>query len=300
MISTSPELSDTYGNTTIIASLSSPPVLGRVTVNYCVRGSPFVDIAYITRSEHRLSTLVALTERPRSRSELCELAGVSSSTMRRTLGEFDERLWVRKDGYQYVATRLGEAIASGVQALVERVETERKLRSVWHWLPDAISELPFETWSELTITIADPDAPYRPVERFKSLLLEATTVRFVHPEVGLMDLCFDLLHQLVGEGVEMTLIDRPECHAYFLSTYPERSTEMVRHDGFTILEHDDLPPYGVGLLDERVTISCYEEDSGTVHAVLDTEAPAVREWANAVYETHRSGARHAETQQRVE
>ena len=220
--------------------------------------------------------------------------------MRRTLDEFDDRLWIRKDEYQYVATRLGEAIASGVVDLIERVETERKLRDVWHWLPDAIGDFPFETWSELAITVAEPDAPYRPVRRFESLLRETTTVRFLHPEVALMDQCFPLLHQLVGEGVEMTLIDRPECHTYFLSTYPERSSEMVERNTFTILEHDDLPPYGIGLLDGCVTISCYEEGSGTVHALIDTDAPAVREWAKPVYETYKAGARRVELPQSVE
>lgn len=262
--------------------------------------SPIVDIAYLARSEHRISTLVALTERPRSRSELCELTGVSSSTMRRTLDEFNDRLWIRKDGYQYAATRLGEAIASGMEDLIERVETERELRSVWQWLPDAISEFPFETWSELTVTVAEPDAPYRPVGRFESLLRETTTVRFLRPEVALMDLCFDLLYQLIGEGVDVTLIDRPECHRYFLSTYPDRSSEMIQQDNFTVLEHKDLPSYGTGLLDERITISCYERDSGTVHALIDTDAPAVREWAESLYESHRADARHVEPQKSAE
>jgi len=220
--------------------------------------------------------------------------------MRRTLNEFDDRFWIRKDGYQYVATRLGEAIASGMRDLIDRVETERSLRSVWGLIPDAISDLPVETWPELTITIADPDAPYRPVGRFKSLLQETTTVRFLHPEVGLMDLCFDLLYQLVAEGVDMTLIDRPECHAYFLSEYPNRSSELIQRDNFTVLEDDDFPPYGVCLHDECVTISFYEEDSGTVHAIIDTEAPTVREWANAVYEAHRSSAHRLAPQQSVE
>lgn len=264
------------------------------------RNSPIADIAYLARSEHRVPTLVALTERSRSRSELCELAGVSSSTMRRTLDEFEDRIWIRKDGYQYVATRLGEAIASGMEELIERVQTERKLRSVWHWLPDAISEFPIEMWSELTITVADPDSPYRPVGRFESLLRETTTVRFLRPEVALMDPCFGVLYQLIGDGVDMTLIDRQECHSYFLSTYPERSSEMVQQDNFTILEHDDLPPYGIGLLDECVTISCYEQDSGTVHALIDTDAPAVREWAKSVYDAYRADAWHIEPQQNVE
>lgn len=276
------------------------PFMGVGNVEQRTVDSAFADIAYLTRSEHRVSTLVALTERPRSRSELCESTGVSSSTMRRTLDEFDDRLWVRKDGYQYVITRLGEAIASGVEDLLDRVETERKLRAVWHWLPDAISEFPFETWSDLTVSTAEPDAPYRPVRRFQSLLEQTTTVRFLRPEVALMDPCFDLLHRLVGEGLDVTLIDRPDCHTYFLSTYPDRSSEMLQRDNFTVLEHDELPPYGIGLLDEHVTISCYERDSGTVQALVDSDTPAVREWAESAYETYRSSADPVEPRPSVE
>ncbi len=262
--------------------------------------SPVSDIAYLTRSDHRIRTLVALTERPRSRSELCELTGVSSSTMRRTLDEFDERCWVRKDEYQYVATRLGETIASGMERLIERVETERKLRHIWDWLPDAVSDLPFETWSELTITIAEPEMPYRPVNRFESLLGETTALQFLCPGVALMDLCFERLYRLVVGGADVTFIDRPECHAYFLSTYPNRCVEMMKQDNFTVLAHDSLPSYGVGLLDRCVTVSCYEQDSGTVHALADSDAPPVREWAERVYETYRSSACRFEPQQSVE
>lgn len=68
------------------------------------REQPLEDIAYLARSEHRVPTLVALTVRPRSRSELWEMAGVSSSTIRRTLTEFENRGWVRKEGYKYEAT----------------------------------------------------------------------------------------------------------------------------------------------------------------------------------------------------
>ena len=264
------------------------------------RDSPIDDIAYLARSEHRVPTLVALTERPRSRSELCELAGVSSSTVRRTLDEFEDRIWIRKDGYQYVATLLGEAIASGMEELIERVETERQLRDVWPMLSDEVGEFPVETWSELTVTVADPDCPYRPVDRFESLLRETTTVRFLHPEVALMEPCLDVLHKVVDDGVEVTLIDRPECHEYFVSTHPDRSREMVGQDNFSVLLHDDLPPYGVGLLDDGVTISCYEQSSGTVQAVIDTDAPTVREWAESVYETHTAEARHVEPPKIVE
>jgi predicted transcriptional regulator len=254
-------------------------------------GSPVDDIGYLSRSEHRIPMLVSLTDRPRSRSELCELNDVSSSTARRTLSEFEDRTWVRKEGYQYVATRLGEAIAAGMEGLIDLFETERKLRDIWHWVPDEVIEVPTETWSEMTVTLPEPDSPYRPVNRFKSLLQQTNEVRYLRPEVALMEPCFDALLLLIDAGVDMTLIDRPSCHAYFITTYPERSLEMEKRDNFTVLEHDELPQCGIGLLETRITISCYEQDSGSVQALIDTDVPAIREWAESTYASFEIDAR---------
>lgn len=107
-------------------------------------GSPIDDIAYLARSEHRAPTLVALTVRPRSRSELWEMTGVSSSTIRRTLREFEGRSWIRRNEYQYEATPLGAFVASAVAELIERVEVERTLRHVWQWLPNEESGFTLE------------------------------------------------------------------------------------------------------------------------------------------------------------
>lgn len=46
-----------------------------------------------------------------------------------------------------------------MEDLLERVETERKLRDVWNWLPDEVGDFPVETWTDLTVTVADPDPP---------------------------------------------------------------------------------------------------------------------------------------------
>ena len=106
-----------------------------------------------------------------------------------------------------------------------------------------------------------------------------------------MEPCLDVLFRLLNDGASVTLIDRPSCHAYFFSTYPERSSAMVGRDNFTVLEHDELPPCGIGLLDDRVIISCFEEDSGTVQALIDTDAQTVREWAESLYASFEAEAR---------
>lgn len=216
---------------------------------------------------------------------------MSSSTIRRTLREFEKRNWIRKEGYRYESTQLGTVIASGMEELIDRVEAERELREIWQWLPDEIGEFPVETWMAMTVTAAEPDSPYCPVNRFVSLLESTDELRFLRPEIALMDPCFDALFRLVEEGMRVTLIDRPSCHRYFLSTYPERSTELIERKNFTVLEHDELPPHGIGLLDDRIVVSCYEEGSGIVQALIDTDTPAVREWAESTYASFEREAR---------
>lgn len=254
------------------------------------------DVAYLTRSEHRISSLVALSNGPYSRSELCEVSGVSSSTIRRTLREFEQRSWIRKTGHQFEATQLGVFVASAMQDLIASMETERKLRTVWHWLPDDVGEFPIETWEDLCVTVAEPDSPYRPINRFDSLLRNTSRFRCVRPEIALMEPCFDLLFQLVEDGADVTLIDRPDSHEYFLSTYPERSARLMERDSFTVLEHESLPAHGVGLLDDRVAIGCFEQNSGTVQALIDADAPAVREWAESIFAAYRADARPLDSQ----
>jgi len=254
-------------------------------------GASIDDIAYLVRSEHRVSTLVALTEHPLSRSELRELTGVSSSTMRRTLGEFEDRHWIRRIGYQYEATQLGAFVASAMVELIDRFETERKLRDVWHWLPGEETGFTIETCSDAVVTVAEADDPYRPVNRFASLLRETDRFRFVGLDVALLEPCKDELRQRIIDGMHAEIIDSPSSARCVLSTYPEHCSEPLESGNLTVRLHDDLPPYGVSIFDDRIAISGYDSDSGTVPVLFDTDDPAAREWAEKTFEFYRRGAR---------
>lgn len=264
-----------------------------------MRDSPLGDIAYLTRSGHRVSTLVALTDRPRSRSELCELTGVSSSTVRRTLDEFENRSWIRKEGYQFVATTLGERIASGMQELLERVEAERKLRDVWHWLPDDVIEFTIERSSETTVTVADHDAPYRPIGRFRSLLQDADQFRFLGVDIALLEPCREEFRQRIRDGMQAEIINPPNAAQYVLATYPELCAEILESGNLNPLVHDDVPPYGLSFFDDRIAVNDYDPDSAGVEVLLDTDTPVAHEWAESVYTTYKAEARPLEYRQLV-
>ncbi|WP_129114756.1 helix-turn-helix transcriptional regulator [Halegenticoccus tardaugens] len=257
--------------------------------------SPIDDVGYIARSEHRALALVALSVRPRSRSELWELTGVSSSTIRRTLREFETRNWIRRNGYRYETTQLGAFVTDAMEGLIERIETERELRDVWDWFPSEESGFTVEMCSDAVVTVAKPDDPYRPVNRFTSLLGRTNEFRFVGFDVALLEPCKDVLRQRIVDGMETEIVDPPSGAKYILSTYPDHCAEPLESGNLSVLSHDELPPYGIGFFDDRIAVSCNDQDSGTVRALIDTDAPSAREWAESTYERYRSEARPLES-----
>lgn len=254
-------------------------------------GSPLEDVEYLARSDHRVAALEALAERPQSRADLRALTGASASTIGRTLRAFDERNWVSRDGPQYEATPLGAFVASGMRALLDRIETEQRLRSVWRDLSPEADAFPVEFLDGATVTVAAAENPYRPVNRFASLLRETERFRFVGTDLALLEPCKDDLRRRIVDGMEAEIIDPPHVARYVLSTYPEHCAEPLESGRLTVMLHDDLPPYGVSLFDERIAVSYYDRNSGTVRALIDTAAPDARDWAEAIFERYRRTAR---------
>lgn len=246
-------------------------------------GSLIEDVAYLARSDHRVTTLIDLTVRPRSRSELWEAAGVSSSTIRRTLREFEDRGWIRRDEYRYEATPLGAFIASAMADLIDRFETERQLRDVWQWLPGEETGFTIEMCTGARVTRADADDPYGPVNRFMSLVREADEFRFAGIDVALLEPCKEELCQQIVDGMEAEVVEPPRVAQYIRSTCPELFSQALESGNLTVRLHDDLPGYGVGLLDDRVAICGYDAESAAVRVLVDSDESALTEWADSAF-----------------
>jgi predicted transcriptional regulator len=250
-------------------------------------GTPIDDIAYLARSEHRAPTLIALTVRPRSRSELWEMTGVSESTIRRTLGEFEDRDWVYRDGYQYEATQLGAFVASAVAELIDRVETERKLRGVWRSLPDEDTGFTIEMCADATVTVADPEDPARPIVRFCTLIEASEQLRVTGLDVAMLDSCKDELCDRIVDGMQAELINPPRVASYVRSNCPEQFSTALESGNLDVRLHDDLPPFGVGIFDDRIAVIGYDREAVSVRVLVDTDDPDAREWAESTFDSHR-------------
>ncbi|GGN95010.1 MULTISPECIES: helix-turn-helix transcriptional regulator [Haloarcula] len=249
--------------------------------------TPIDDIAYLTRSEHRAPTLIALTVRPRSRSELWEMTGVSESTIRRTLSEFEERDWVQRDGYQYEVTQLGAFIASAMAELIDRVETERKLRDVWRLLPGEDSGFTIDMCSDATVTVAEPENPSRPIARFCSLLEDTERLRFTGLDVAMLDSCKQELCERIVDGMETELINPPRVANYIRSDCPGLFSEALESGNLDVRLHDALPPFGVSIFDDRIAVTGYDREAVTVRVLVDTDDADARDWAESTFTSHR-------------
>lgn len=253
--------------------------------------SPLDDIEFLARSEHRVTALAALARRSQSRADLLEITGSSTSTIGRTLHEFEERHWITKDGHQFEATQLGRFVAAGMRELIDRLETEQQLRDVWQWLPSETSGFTIEMTSDAVVTVAEADDPYGPVNRFVSLLQATDRFRFVGYDVALLEPCKDELRQRILDGMQTEVIDPPSVARYILSAYKKHCSETLESGNLTVQMHEELPTYGISLFDDRIAISGYNTESGTVQVLLDTDASATREWAESTYRSYRREAR---------
>ncbi|MEM4781825.1 MAG: MarR family transcriptional regulator, partial [Halalkalicoccus sp.] len=206
--------------------------------------------------------------------------------------EFERRNWIRKTGYRYEATQPGSYVAAAMTELIERVETERKLRDVWHWLPDDVSDLRIELFADAVVTVASATDPYCPVNRFVALLETTDRFQLLGSDLALLEPCRELFcRRIVDDGMEAEIIDPPYVSEYVLSTYPEHCSKTLGSGNLAVWVHEELPTYGLGLFDDRVSIAGYDSDSGTIRVLIDTDAPEVREWAESTYESYRRAAR---------
>lgn len=266
-----------------------------------VRARPSIaDVAYLTRSAHRVTILEALSEHPLRRYELLELTGVSRSTVGRTLREFEERRWVRRDGPRYETTQTGAFVATAMTELIERLEAERQLRDVWQYLPFESTELRLEMVTDAVVTVAEADDPYAPVNRFVSLLDGTDRLRFIGSELALFEPCRDAFRRQVVDGMRAEIIDPPDVSRHIRAVYPDHCAETIASGNLTVRLHDELPAYAIGLFDDRVAICGRDPTSGTVRVLVDTDSTAVRRWAASVYDAYRRESRPLELESALE
>lgn len=245
----------------------------------------FDHIRFLADSPSRIAVLEALQAGPRERNDLQETVDVSRSTINRILDGLTERGWLARDGHQYRITPSGRNVTAQFTTLLETIESDWQLHEVVHWLPTENPGFDTKLFADATITKADPSAPYRPIERLMELGADAGAARTrsfgTRPLPGYFD------QWELHEGSTAEIIFSPLVIEAIRRSPPDGTAELLTAGRLSFRVHDDLP-CGLTLYDDRVAFCGYDQTTGMLHAVVDTDSSDAFEWAEAIYESYHS------------
>ncbi|MDJ1430557.1 transcriptional regulator [Halostagnicola sp. A-GB9-2] len=250
------------------------------------------DVEFLVSSSHRVGVLNALMEHPRDRNELRETTGASSPTMGRILSDFETRRWIEREGHTYRLTGSGEFVADRLAEFLEAMALERRLRDISPWLPYELDGFCVDLLTDAVVSYPGPGYPYEPLERNEHLLEETETIRgfgMVLLKASVLEDFFDR----VFDGLEVEMIYPPHVFEAILNWNSEVVCEAVELDTHTVYLHDDLPSSewcGICLSDTRLSICCYEPDTGTLRSLVDTDTARAYEWGESIIERYRTEA----------
>ncbi len=256
-------------------------------------------IEFLARSEHRVMTLEALSEKRHDRRDLCATTGASDPTIGRVVRDFENRSWIMRDGPHYELTPLGEFVTDRFFELREGMETGETLREVWQWLPQEMDEFTVEYFEDAVVAYPGPNYPYTPVERVTHLLESTESIRglgtTVYKSGNLEVFC-----RRVIEGMEMEYIYSLPILKAIVDWNPDLIAQAFECDNCTVFLHDALPDdnrCGLNIMDDCIGICGHDPETAQLEAVIDTATPEAREWAETVYEECRKEARPFEAQE---
>lgn len=225
--------------------------------------------------------LEALREKPLDRREIEERLDVSRATSHRLTKWLGEEGFVEKVDSRFQLTGRGEAVTDEVLRFEANVSAVHRMGPLLNVICPHHAEFAIEPMVDAIVTVAEPEDPYRPVERFISLVSESETFQGFNT-THMAPLSIGEFYQQLFDDIESEVIHPPHIAEKLLERYPAQANEAIDHGQFTLRTREKLP-YGLAIFDERVGIGGYDDETGLMQAFVDTDSPLAREWAERVY-----------------
>jgi predicted transcriptional regulator len=247
-------------------------------------------VAFLAGSENRVRVLMALAERPLSRTDLQSATEVTRATLARVLSDLEDRGWVRREGQQYEATRAGRALADSFRSTTETAAALETLGDLARWFP--FDDVAFEVRHLHDARVVRPtkaDA-IRPVTRSLELIGEAERIRILGSQHAPPALA--AFRERIETG-ELRIDLVVTCEAFETLRAAEHDTDHLRylvgHDRASVAVTDTDLDGNYAANDDTIVLTV-ADDNGAPQAIVESEALAVREWFDDRFETVRAEA----------
>lgn len=242
----------------------------------------------------RRPVLDALRDGALDRGDLEAALGISRATSHRiTRSLLDLGLVERVDG-RFELTEVGRALGDAADEFAGVTAAGVHLAPAVDALRhrDDVPAIPLPAFADAVVTTPSVGDPHAPAVRFLELLAASDSLRGFDTW-SVVPTYMAEFQQAIVDGTETELIDPVDVVEAVMADYPERCVEVCVSGHLTIRLHDDLP-FGLAIFDDHVGV-CVRDGSGNgdgtgpggLTAFVDTDDPAVRAWAETVFDAYR-------------
>lgn len=249
--------------------------------------TPLDDIQFLADSANRVRAIEALVEGPRTRSELRDETDASAATISRTLGAFEDRSWVARDGNRYALTSLGTYVASGFSDLHDRMRTAHEHEAFFPHLPLEEVNLDAEDLADVRVTVPTEGDPMAIVTRIRELARRSTRFRVLSYHFS--EPCVDAHHGAVLGGTQTYEIVAPRTalEAEMGATCAAQFEELVSAERCSVYLYDGEIPYVWCVADGSVFF-VVKDDRMVSAGMVETDDPVAVERFTETFEMYRA------------
>lgn len=251
----------------------------------------FEPIRFLTQSRNRIRILQTVMEKEVcSRRECQQRLDISRTTIQRNLDAMEERGWVRETVDGYTLTTSGKHLVTNFGEFAESVQRIHRLQSFLQRVPPREFTVDIRHLDDAEITVASPTDPYAPVERQADRLRTAEEFRLCTDVLG-RNLFEDICRRATSRGCEGELVLTAGALETLRSdpSYADLYADLTDADRIRLYEYPEELSYALGIIDGWVQISV-EDERNRFQALVETDSPRLREWAEKRYAAHRQQA----------
>ncbi len=259
-----------------------------IRVETMIDADSLEEIAFLSRSPVRVELLhrIERKQAPTCR-DLRDDIDASRTTIQRNLKALVDKGWIEKSDNVYICTFTGNLLCSAITELADSIETLHRLEPILEHVSRSDLDLNIQQLHNAKITVATPSNPYAPVNRHVEALQTAHDFRLSTAVVG-RDAFEQVWEQTVQNGCDGELVLTNDAFEIVRSdsSYADLYRELLDVDNVELSVYDGDLPYYLGIVDDIVQVGV-EDETGVPKALLESDSPAVREWAIAKHETYR-------------
>lgn len=252
-------------------------------------GAPIDDVGFLARSETRVGVLRALDEDRYDRRDLATVTETPRSTLSRTLGELEDRGWIKRNGQHYETTTTGRLIVEHLVPLLDTVSVLQTLGEAVDLLPLEETDLAVHQLAGaefVTPTELNPTAPFDyGIERLQQ------TTRFRCVAQTAPPWYVEAIHEgvVTGRFTAECILDQRYLDDLRTDYESNERWREIADGPSKVRAYDEPIPFVLLVLDETVHLWLCDEEGGN-QGLLERTSPVVLSWANDTVDRYLEGS----------